>query len=145
MVELTNKQLTLWRLKQSGLSLAEMASLLKVSRQAIHKNLQSVETKIYKALINAAKSNRIEIRKIDIDRGLLVGWSPEFRVDVIITFSTRNGVQVWYKHKGDCKNCSMREECKTILLNEAEERGLTITGGEPSELAEELFKRLLER
>jgi hypothetical protein len=145
MVELTDKQLILWKLKQNGLGLTEIASLLRVSRQAVHKGLQSVETKIYRALIDAAKANRIEIRKIDTEKGFLAGWSPEFRVDVIVTFSAKNGIQVWYRHKGDCKSCSMREECKAILLSEAEERGITLPDDEPSRLAEVMFKELLGR
>jgi predicted transcriptional regulator len=145
MIELTQRQIDLWRLSVRGLSLSEIASALKISRQAVHKGLQSLETKIYKALIGVAKANRIEIREINAKKGYLVGWSPEFGVEVIITFSAKNGVQVWFRHKGDCKNCSMREECRRILLNEAEERGIELKEDEPCKMAEELFRRILVR
>ncbi|RLI86193.1 MAG: hypothetical protein DRP01_04705 [Archaeoglobales archaeon] len=95
-------------------------------RQAVHRALKSIELKVYKALIGVAKANRIEIREVNAEKGYLIGWSPEFKCEVSVTFSTSNGVQVWYRRKGDCRNCGMREECKRILMRGVEERGLSV-------------------
>lgn len=142
---LTHKQFTLWKMRRSGLSASEIASRLGISRQAVHKGLQAVEAKISKALISTARSSRIEIRRIDLNKGFLVGYSPGLNVDVYVTLSYSNGVQIWFRHRGNCKECSLRENCKRIIFNEARERGIElpdVEGIEPSELAEILFKSL---
>ncbi len=147
MIYLTEKQLLLWRLRQSGLTLSEIATKLGISRQAVHKTMQTVENKVYEALISAAAASKVEIRRIDAKRGILVGWSPWLKTEVYITFSSRNGLQIWFKHEGDCKTCPLREDCRKILLNEAEERGIELPASreiEPSKLAEILFDKLLE-
>jgi IS30 family transposase len=142
MIDLTERQIVLWKLKLKGLSPSEIAVNLNISRQAVHRALKSIESKVYKALIGVAKANRIEIREINVEKGYLIGWSPEFRCDVFVTFSASNGVQVWYRHKGNCRNCKMRDECIRILMREAEERGLNIEANEPCVMAEELFRKL---
>jgi len=142
---LTFRQFTLWKMKRSGLSISEIASRLGISRQAVHKGLQAVEAKISRALILTAKASRIEIRRIDLERGFLVGYSPGLNVDVYVTFSYSNGVQIWFKHEGNCRECSLRENCKRIIVNEAKERGIelpNVESMEPSELAEILFRKL---
>lgn len=145
MISLTNRQLHLWKLRRSGLRTSEIASRLGISRQAVHKGLKVVEAKVYKALISAAMASRVEIRRVDVEKGLLVGWSPWLGVDVYITFSAKNGVQIWFKHEGSCRKCPLREDCKRILLSEAEERGIALPEDlEPSQLAELLFEKLLE-
>ena len=147
MLSLTDKQILLWKLRRSGLSISEIASKLGVSRQAVHKNLQSVESKVYKALIAAAKASKVEIKEVNAHRGFLVGWSPGLRTEVYITFSSKNGIQIWFKHERvECKNCPLEEDCKRILFTEAEERGILLPKNEglrPSELAKILFKELL--
>jgi len=130
-----------------GLTASEIASRLGVSRQAVHKGLQAVENKVYRALISAAVASKIEIKRVDARRGVLVGWSPWLKTEVIITFSARNGVQIWFRHKGDCRECPLRDECIRILRGEAEERGIRLPGAEgmePYQLADILFKKILE-
>ncbi len=147
MLTLTSKQLLLWRLWSSGLNISEIAARLGISRQAVHKSLRVVEAKIYKSLISAAVASKVEIRRIDVKKGLLVGWSPWLQVDVYITFSARNGVQIWFKHRGNCRSCPLRSDCRNILFGEAEERGIILPRDEsiePSQLAEIFFKKLLE-
>ena len=82
-----------------------------------------------------------------MEKGLLVGWSPWLKVDVYILFSAKNGVQIWFKHEGNCRECPLRDDCRSLLLDEAEERGITLPKGEdiePSQLAKMFFKKLLE-
>ena len=86
-----------------------------------------------------AKTNKIEIHEINAKKGYLRGYSPEFRTDVFITLSAKNGVQVWYRHRGNCRECRMRDECVRILQSEAEERGIGLKEAEPDKMAEELF------
>jgi len=147
MLSLTDKQLLLWRLRRSGLSISEIASRLGISRQAVHKSLQSIESKVYRALIATARASKIEVRKIDAQKGVLVGWSPGLDTEVYITFSSKNGIQIWFRHeRRDCKDCPFREDCKRILFEEAEERGISLPKDEnldPSDLAKLLFEKLV--
>jgi transcriptional regulator len=147
MFVLTDRQLLLWRMRLRGMSISEIASRLGISRQAVHKGLQAAENKVYKALVSVAAASKIEVRRIDVEKGVLVGWSPWLKTDVYITFSSRNGVQIWFRHEGDCKTCPLREECIRILLSEADERGIKLPSPdemEPSQLADILFEKILE-
>ncbi|MHC1628746.1 MAG: hypothetical protein ACXQTI_07950 [Candidatus Nezhaarchaeales archaeon] len=144
---LTSKQFELLKLWSKGLSLSEIASKLDVSRQAAHKGIQIAEAKVYKALMSTAKASKIEVKKINAKKGFLVGWSPWLKNEVYITLSPRNGLQIWFKHEADCSKCTLRDDCKRILLNEMEDRGVNIEGAEdmePSRLAEKLFSKLKE-
>ena len=144
---LTERQLLLWRMRMKGMSLSEIASRLGISRQAVHKGLQAAENKVYKALVSAAAASKIEVRRIEVEKGILVGWSPWLRTYVYITFSSRNGVQIWFRHEGDCKACPLRDECMRMLLSEAEERGIKLPSPdemEPIQPADILFEKILE-
>ncbi len=142
MIELTERQMQIWRMYTKGLSSSDIAKALNVSRQFIHKTLRILESKIYNGLIGVAKANKVEIREIDIKKGFLRGYSPEFRTEVFVTFSVANGIQVWYRHPANCRTCSMREECRRMLREEAKERGITLESEEPGDMAEELFNKL---
>jgi len=145
MMGLTKRQAVLWRLRSLGFSVSEIARRLGISRQAVHKNLQAIESKVYRGLISTANTIRIEIRKIDIEKGYLVGWSPGLNMDVYITFSTKNGIQVWFKHEGECRKCPLRDECRKIILSEAIERNIELPKEpdiEPTKLADIFFKKL---
>ena len=85
---------------------------------------------------------------MDPEKGFLLGRSPSFGMDALVTFSERNGIQVWYRGEGGCSECSWLSSCKKKLLIEAEERGIQLPERaediEPSKLAESLFKKIME-
>ena len=95
---------------------------MRVSRQTINKNINVIERKISQALYEAARINKVDIRIIKPLTGILVGYSRTLNTEVVIYLSVKHGLQVWYKHKGDCNNCEFHEECKKILLDEFEIR-----------------------
>ena len=78
--------------------------------------------------------------------GVLVGYSMHFQTKALITFSAKNGIQVWYKHEGDCKNCEQLQTCKETLLAEAKERNIPTPENPesivPSEFAKTLFSKI---
>ena len=140
---LTPKQLQIWEYKRTGLQEASIARELQVSRQTIHKALDIAHLKIAGSLEETAHINRIKIQTVDPVRGYLLGYSSHFKTKTLITFSTKNGVQLWYKHEGDCKNCDQLKECKEALIAEAKERNLTVPQDcLPSEYAEKLFSAI---
>jgi hypothetical protein len=145
---LTSKQLTFWSLRRQGLTQAEVSRKVGVTPQTTNKTFNAIDSKIYRALTDAAELHRLDIRRIDLENGFLLGYSPTWRSDALVTFSVANGVQVWYKGEGDCCECTKLESCRQILIRESEERGITLprdkARASPSLLADNLFKSILE-
>lgn len=143
---LTLTQKTIWDLKSSGLTEAGIARRLNVTRQTVHKALEIANSKVIDLLKEAAELNNIKIKKINQPLGVLVGYSPHFKTQTLITFSSKNGIRTWYKHEGDCKNCEQLKKCKQMLTEEANERHIplpnTIEAMLPSELAKILFSEI---
>jgi len=143
---LTIKQRQLWDLKSSGLPEATIARNLNITRQSVHQALDIASSKIDEALQETAKINKIETQKIDPDKGYLLGYSSHFNTQAFITFSAKNGVQVWYKHEGDCEKCNKLQSCRETLLAEAKDRNFLILDDTtkilPSALAEALIAKI---
>jgi transcriptional regulator with XRE-family HTH domain len=145
---LTPKQRKYWSLRRDGLTQAEISRKMEVTRQTVNKVFDAIDSRVSKALLEAAQVNRIEISRLNPEKGFLIGRSPSLRLDVFITFSERNGIQLWYRGESDCSECKVRSSCKKKLLIEAEDRGIKLPekagSMEPSELAEILFKKIIE-
>lgn len=144
---ITPKQTEIWDLKKRGFPEATIARRLNVTRQTVHKAVDVANARIPQALIEAARLNRMEVKSVDPSKGILTGYSREFETSAIVTFSARNGIQVWYQHEGDCKRCERLEACRETLLTEMEERNIKLDKCAdlvPSKLAEHLFRRIME-
>ena len=145
---LTPKQLSFWNLRRQGLTQAEVSRKIGVTPQTTNKTFNAIDTKMSRALTDAAQLHRLDIRKIDLRNGFLYGYSPTWRTDVLVTFSVANGIQVWYKGEGDCSDCSKLENCRQILIRESEERGISLPRDKAktnaSHLADNLFRVILE-
>lgn len=145
---LTAKQLNFWNLRRRGLTQAEVSRKIGVTPQTTNKTLSVVDSKVSRALTDAAQLNRLDIRQIDLKNGYLLGYSPTWRTDALVTFSVANGIQVWYKGEGGCSECSKLESCRQALIRESEERGIGLpkdkTRISPSHLADNLFKSIME-
>ena len=143
---LTLKQRLIWGLKNSGKQEANIARELKVTRQTIHKAIDTANTRIGESLTEAAQLNKIEIETIDASKGFLSGYSPHFKTQAFVTFTAKNGIQIWYKHEGHCKKCKRLKQCRDMLIAEANERGFLLTEDInlilPSKLADALFSKI---
>jgi hypothetical protein len=119
-----------------------------VTRQTVNKTFNAIDSRVSKALLDAAQVNRVEISRLDTEKGFLLGRSPSLGMDVLITFSERNGILVWYRGEGGCLECSWLSSCKQNLLMEAKDRGIPLPEKaedmEPSKLAEILFTTIME-
>ena len=144
---LTSKQRMIWGLKSKGQQEASIAKELKVTRQTIHKAINTANLRVSDALNEAAKLNKIEIQTLNINRGFLSGYSPHFKTQAFVTFSAKNGVQVWYKHEGHCQTCQRLQTCREMLVSEATARNYLLTEDtdkiSPSKLADVLFQKIL--
>lgn len=145
---LTPKQRKYWSMRLNGLTQADISRKMDVTRQTVNKAFNAIDSRVSKALLDAAHVNRIEISRLDPEKGFLVGRSPSLGLDVLITFSERNGIQLWYREESDCAECNVRNSCKQKLFIEAEDRNIQLPekaeDKEPSELADILFKKILE-
>jgi hypothetical protein len=144
---LTTKQRMIWGLKSKGQQEASIAKELKVTRQTVHKAINTANIRISDALTEAAKLNNIEVETINTTKGFLSGYSPHFKTQAFVTFSARNGIQVWYKHEGHCQTCQRLQTCREMLVSEANARNFLLTEDvnqiTPSKLAEVLFSKIL--
>ena len=140
---LTNNQRLIWSLKNEGLTEAAIGRKLDIKRQTVHKALNVANQKILQALEETAKINKIEIQKVSHSQGYLVGYSPHFETQAFITYSPKNGIQIWYEHEGNCAKCRRAKKCRETILEEARERKLTfkedVNRTPPSKLADILF------
>ena len=145
---LTPLQRKYWGLRRSGLTQADISREMDVTRQTVNKTFITIDSRVSKALLEAAQVNRVEISRVNPEKGFLLGRSPSLGMDVLITFSDRNGVLVWYRGEGGCSECSWRRSCKQKLLIEAEDRDIPLPKAaedmEPSQLAETLFTKIME-
>ena len=136
----------MWGLKSNGLPEATIARKLNVTRQTVHKALDTANTKVGEALEETARINKIDVEKINPDKGFLLGYSAHFKTQAFVTFSAKNGVQVWYKHEGNCEKCRKLQTCRETLLAEAKDRNFLILDDTskilPSQLAEALFAKI---
>ena len=121
---------------------------MNVTRQTVNKTFNAVDSRVSKAMLEAAQVNKVEISRVDTEKGFLLGRSPSLGMDVLVTFSDRNGILVWYRGEGGCSECSWLSSCKQKLLMEAEDRGIPLPEKaedmEPSQLSETLFKKIME-
>ena len=144
---LTARQKQIWALQGKGLIEADIGRRLKVTRQTVHKALNIANKKVSKALLETAQLNKIKVERLNPAKGILIGRSRVFKTTALITFSAKNGVHVWYKGEEDCWNCDQLQECRRILLAEAEERGIQLPENKdsmlPTKLAEILFSKIV--
>jgi predicted transcriptional regulator len=146
MCYLTPKQSLIWSLNSNGLTESSIARKLFVTRQTVHHALNAANQKIGESLQETANINKIEIETVDLSKGFLIGYSLHFKSQAFITFSAKNGIQIWYKHEANCEKCKRLKKCKEVLLEEIRARKLTLPDQSsqmlPSKLAEILFSEI---
>lgn len=142
---LTKSQGTIWELRFKGLRVADISREIGKSRQYVSKSLQSSDSKIFRALAEAARMNKVMIKTMGPERGFIVGYTQEFGSNVLITFSPGDGINLWRRHEGQCDGCPDESSCQAHLLGEANRLGVEISEREgklaPAELAGLIFTR----
>lgn len=145
---LTSKQKEMWKLRLHGFSQADVSRELSITRQTVNRAFSTIDSKIVKALKEAAQVNRLQVKRLDHIGGYLVGYSPQLNTEAVITFSSKNGIRVWYRGEEHCEQCSQTNDCRTYLLLEAEERQIQLPEelreSAPSKLADYVLQRITE-
>ena len=145
---LTARQLDIWELMREGLTQSDIARKLNISRQAVNQLAHSIPQKVEAALYDASRLNGVEPKVVDSARGVLLGWSKEFQTETIIIVTRKIGLRVWYQHNlGRCRICPDKKQCRSLLLEHANEYGISLTNSErtldPSKLAGIIFSKVL--
>jgi len=144
---LTSKQLTIWDLNRLGYTQADIGRKIEATRQAVYDALKISLKKVDSALRHAADANMVEIKYVDPKNGILLGVVPQDSSQVILTFSKRHGIQTWHYDEPRCQDCKWVKRCADRLMDEAEERGVSITEEEkrlpPAKLAHTIFSELI--
>lgn len=139
------KQFEFWILRRAGLHNINIAKQFGISRQAVSRALLSMDKRIEETLLEMAKANRIEVEKLDSEKGILFGRSFPFKTNAIIFISAKHGIQVWYEHEGKCESCERYRECIELLWDFAEEMHFKLQStDDPTKIADELFRKLKE-
>jgi hypothetical protein len=140
-----DKQFGFWRMRRSGLSNISIANELGITRQGVSQAIRAMDEKVDASLREMAQSNKIQIEKIDIEKGVLFGKSIPFKTNAYIFVSEKHGMQVWYEHDGDCKACDEFTKCIEFIWDFASELGIKIEKtADPTKMAEELLTKIRE-
>jgi len=140
---LNDKQFEFWRLRRSGILSIDIARIFNISKQAVSKALLTMDERIENTLLEMAHANQIEVEKVNLGRGILFGHSVPFSANAIIFVSAKRGMQVWYKHEGNCGACTRYAQCIELLWDFADEMKIKLEKtDDPTKLADELFEKL---
>ena len=144
---LSPKQKTVWSLIRKGFSVSVIADKLKTTRQYINQTRLTAEAKLSSILLDVAVTNDIQVTKVYPKRGILLGYHPGLGRQAIITYTTSNGIKVWYWHDKpeEIKNENFLKQTRKYVLDIAKEQGIELDTKEknPAKLAHILFKNLL--
>ena len=139
------KQFGFWKMRRNGMQNVSIANLLGITRQGVYQALLVIDEKIDASLREMAKANRIQIEKIDVERGILFGRSIPFQTNAYILVSEKHGMQVWYEHDGDCISCKEFTKCIEFIWDFAAELGIKLEKTQdPTQMAEELLTKIRE-
>lgn len=142
---LTGRETGIWDLRRRKLSQSEIGRRLGISRQAVNKSLNLIDSKVEQVFSEVIEANNLEARSMNLVDGVMEAYSPAYRVPVIVSLSNINGVKVWYLYEGNCGSCNRARSCRKMLDDEADEREIELTRDErrlqPTELALKIFLR----
>lgn len=134
---LTPRMVRFWSLRRKGHTQAKIANQLGITRQTVNKAFNAIDSRLSKGLMNVAKANRIQIRGMDVEKGILTGHSQAWDTRVMVLFSERKGIQVLYDH-----DCRCEPSCAETFMEEAEDWGIEIPKNteSPAEALDVLFE-----
>ncbi|MGA9086182.1 MAG: hypothetical protein ACLQMU_03405 [Methanoregula sp.] len=142
---MNEKQFGFWKMRRRGMSNISIANLIGITRQGVSQALRAIDEKIETSLREMAKANRIQIEKINVEKGVLFGRSIPFQANAYIFVSEKHGMQVWYEHDGDCISCDEFTKCIEFIWDLAAELGIKLEKTQdPTKMAEELLAKIRE-
>ncbi len=148
-MELTPNQRTVLELVGGGLTFSEVARRLDVTKQHIQQTFRLATSVVLSGLMDVARANQVEVRKVDPVKGILWGYSPWLKADVFVTFIPKRGVRVWnwVEKPDEVRDRALLEDARSYLMDHAEHAGIALTAQEkglhPARLAQVVFSRIV--
>jgi hypothetical protein len=145
---LSQKQTLIWALIQKGQSVTGIAQKLKTTRQFVNQTKLAAEARLSSTLLDVAQANHIHVVKMYLDEGILLGYHPGLNRRAIITYSTKNGIKVWYwfDNPEEVTDQEFLRQTRAYILEFAGERGMKIEDANqmhPSKLAHLVFSKVI--
>ena len=144
---LTTRETSIWELRRKKHTQSEIGRILGITRQAAYKTLGKIDGKVEQAFKEVAKTNNLEIKKIDIVEGTMEGYSSAYNIPVFVTLSKANGLRIWYMHEGDCVTCQQSKNCRDFLESEIKEREIVLNEDDlklpPTKLVLKVFEKYM--
>jgi hypothetical protein len=145
---LSQKQKTVWSLITKGLSAVAIAEKLNTTRQFINQTKLAAEARLSTTLLDVAQANDLQITKLYPKEGVLLGYHPALKRKAILTYSTNNGIKVWYWHDNpeEVTDQNFLNQTRKYLIDVAKERGIEVEGVDkihPAKLAHIIFSKLI--
>lgn len=142
---LTTRRAEWWERRRQGMTLAEIGRLFGVTRQAVYLALRLADREMLKAFKQLSETYKVAQTKIDTKKGLLLGYSQALRSPVIMAYSPKKGISLWYKYEGQCEGCERWADCVRLALGEARRLDVELSPMEkrlpPAKLAEIVFRK----
>ncbi len=142
---LTPREASIWDLRRRNLTQSDIGRKLGVSRQAVHKAYQIIDQKVEQAFMEAADTNNLMVKTVNLIEGIMSAYSPAHDIPVIVSLSKSNGLKVWYLYEGNCNTCHLNSSCRNLLEAEAAERDISLQAKDqlttPTQLANKIFGR----
>ncbi len=142
---LTARRAEWWERRRQGMSLADIGRLFGVTRQAVYLALRLADREMLKAFKQLAETYKVAQTKIDTKKGLLLGYSQALGSPVIMAYSPKKGISLWYKYEGQCEGCERWADCVKLAMGEARRLGVELSPEEknlpPAKLAETVFRK----
>ena len=142
---LTPREANIWGLRRSDRSQSDIGRELGVSRQAVHRAYHIIDGKVEQAFMEAAETNNLTVKTINLVEGVMEAHSPAHDLPVLVSLSNCNGLKLWYLYEGNCDTCNLESSCRSVLEAEAEERGVELNALHqlmaPTQLAIEILVR----
>ena len=142
---LTPRETSVWDLRRRKNTQSEIGRLMGFSRQASHHALELIDSKVEKAFEEAASTNALVIKRVNLVDGIMEAYSPVYKVPVFVSLSRANGLRVWYMHEGECGICQHEKGCRTFLEKEAAERDIDLGNDDLSQAPTQLALRIFGR
>ena len=137
------KKVIFWKMRRNGSPHITIANLVGISRQAVSRALLLMDGKIESALREMARATRIEVEKINPERGVLIGRPVPFQAAALIFVSEKHGIQGWYRTRRKLRDLPALHRMHRLYRDYAIELGIRIQeAGDPTKMAGELFAKV---
>jgi hypothetical protein len=127
------------------MTLADIGRLFGVTRQAVYLALSLADREMLKSFKQLSETYKVTPTKIDTKKGLLLGYSQALGSPVIMAYSPKKGISLWYRYEGQCDGCEKWAHCAKLAIAEARRLDIELSPEEkrlpPARLAEIVFRK----